>query len=463
MGCWTMAYAQVLNNIGTGQPKLKMRLVAYGRKEPYPKDWPCPKDPTKPPYYEINYQSWKPIPGSPESQSDKQWSAWNIYDEQDHYFGTLTLQCDSDKDKVWIKDRKKDYNPPPPDNMNRNYLADFSLGHIRGSTPSLHRLHVARVYADLHPPFPDTPLATPAKRGAHWDAPFIELRTKGPKIVNEQGKEVWLKGLNRPSLEWGMGQYLSPLDIETMRGWGANVIRIPLNRISWKDSADRTKNGSYKQIVDAMIYHAIKNHMAVILGLHAPQDFMAPPEAIEFWKDIATTYRDFGTVLFDLFNEPWDHGRANSRLDTEFSKDELNLWLHGGDKIIDKKPHHYVGYQTLLDTVREVGATNICLVGGLDYAYRLEFVNKDFCVKDKPAKDRPGNDKPGIVYCSHLYNGRGTEIKDDTVGIDGFLYGPPVKGKRSRFAENFEKVCKNFPVMITEFGCNVGGSRKRKL
>src|SRR5580704_4287543 len=67
----------------------------------------------------------------------------------------------------------------------------FFLGHIRGSTPSLHRLHVARVYADLHPPFPDTPLATPAKRGAHWDAPFIELRTKGPKIVNEEGKEVW--------------------------------------------------------------------------------------------------------------------------------------------------------------------------------------------------------------------------------------------------------------------------------
>jgi hypothetical protein len=84
--------------------------------------------------------------------------------------------------------------------------------------------------------------------------------------------------------------------------------------------------------------------------------FGSHPEAIEFWKDIATTYRDFGTVLFDLFNEPWDHGRANSRLDTEFSKDELNLWLHGGDKIIDKKPHHYVGYQTLLDTVREVGA-----------------------------------------------------------------------------------------------------------
>ena len=159
-----MAYAQVLNNIGTGQPKLKMRLMAYGRKEPYPKDWPCPKDPTKKPYYEINYQSWKPIPGSPESQSDKQWSAWNIYDEQDQYFGTLTLQSDSDKDKVWIKDRKKDYNPPPPDNMNRNYLADFSLGKFP-STPSLHRLHVARVYADLHPPFPDTPLATPAKRG----------------------------------------------------------------------------------------------------------------------------------------------------------------------------------------------------------------------------------------------------------------------------------------------------------
>ena len=99
----------------------------------------------------------------------------------------------------------------------------------------------------------------------------------------------------------------------------------------------------------------------------------------------------------------------------------------------------YVGYQTLFDTVRnKVGANNLCLVGGLDYAYRLDFVNQDnngFGVKGE-----------GLVYCSHPYNKK---------GID-----PNVVQQSPLFDKNFKGVLNKYPVMFTEFGCNLPETRK---
>ena len=424
-----MAYVQLTNQLGTGRPELKMRLVAYGDDK-----WPHPKGP---PWYEIKYRSQNFIPGS--TQGDKEWSAWNILDEQENYFGTITLHSSVLSGAVWFP---TDFYKPPENNgrcskwkeapaPNLNYLDALLLTNDRAFSGVL---IAQRVYADLHPPFPtDTPLATPAIR-AYPRQPIV-LSTNGASIIDDRGGTVILKGLNRPSLEWNVkGEYLSPLDIKTMSGWLGNVIRIPLNRDFWKASASRETKGSYKQIVDATIYYAIENDMAVILDNHVPQNSLPAKDAIDFWKDLAATYREFGTVLFDLHNECYDPDRTNkNQLNTPFTQIELNQWRDG--------------YQMLLNAVREAGANNICLVGGLDYAYRLEFVNKDFCVKDTPN----GN---GIVYCSHLYNARGTDVTDDADSLTGHWYGPPVKDGRSPFDVNFAGVLDNFPVMITEFGCN---------
>ena len=398
-----MAHAAVANNLGGhGSPELKMTLAAFGEKGG---NWKKG--------YELNYGVINDIPGS--TEVGQQWSAWNIFDYNNspNYYGTLNLS--SDGESVWISELAgPPAYSPPEQRSNKRYIADFSLQ--KNGSPPFWSLVAGRVYADLDPSFPDACPASPAKRA---DGTHIVLNTKGAKILNDKGGEVVLKGLNRPSLEWSdKGQYLSPLDITTMRGWRANVIRIPLNRTYWAKSDSREKIGSYKQIVDAMIYYAIENKMAVILDLHSPSDYMATPEAIEFWEDIATTYRDFGTVLFDLFNEPWDDPSGKIKI-TE------DIWLSGGDG--------YVGYQKLFDTVRKAGANNLCLVGGLDYAYRLDFVNDDFGVKGT-----------GLVYASHPYNKK---------GID-----PNVVAKSPLFDKNFAGVLKKFPVIFTEFGCNLPGS-----
>ena len=125
-----------------------------------------------------------------------------------------------------------------------------------------------------------------------------------------------------------------------------------------------------------------------------------------FWQDIAATYASFGTVLFELYNEPYGITQQQ--------------WLAGGGE--------YVGFQQLYNTVRATGAANLCIVGGLDYAYELDFVSSTFCVQGT-----------GLVYCSHPYAPRAI---------------PTYSGPGGPFANNFAGVHGTFPVIFTEFGGN---------
>lgn len=59
------------------------------------------------------------------------------------------------------------------------------------------------------------------------------------------------------------------------------------------------------------------------------------------------------------------------------------------------KGYQGVGMQALLNTVREVGAKNVVVVGGLDWSYDLSGIANGFALEDKG-----GN---GIIYASHIY------------------------------------------------------------
>ena len=133
---------------------------------------------------------------------------------------------------------------------------------------------------------------------------------------------------------------------------------------------------------------------------------MANRDSIKFWTEVATTYKDFGTVMFELFNEP-------------FNIDQ-NTWLNGNDL--------YAGYQELYQAVRDTGAQNIVIIGGLDWGYQLDFVNGSFEVNGD-----------NIVYCSHPYNDKGSSSS-------------PIP-----FEKNFAGIKGRHPVIFTEFGDNTEG------
>lgn len=394
-GTFLEASQQLANYLGTGSnPRIQLQLSANGP------NWGA---------YTIDYQGIGNVPWS--SDASNNWSSWNVVDTATppNYYGTITLTSDGSSVQ-W-----NNYVGGP----NGYYLDGIHLSYNSGI--SAYQLTVDAIYPNGGGgggtgPFPDAPPAVPAVYSGTSD-PII-LQVSGNKIVDNHGNEILLKGIVRPSLEWSAtGQYLSTQDLSNIANWqsgGAtaksNVIRLDLYQGYWLNSAPATQIGSYKQIINAIVYYATQLGMAVILDLHwvesGYQTPMADSDSITFWQQVATDYASFGTVMFELYNEPYGI--------------TTDVWLNGDST--------YAGYQQLYNAVRGTGAQNICIVGGLDYAYDLSFVSPSFKVNGT-----------NIVYCSHPYDAKGQ---------------PGYQGEGGTFEQNYQGILGNFPLIFTEFGTN---------
>lgn len=385
---------QLANYLGTGSnPRLQLQLSANGP------NWGP---------FTIDYQQVGNVPWS--TNSAQNWSSWNVFDTAapPNYYGTITVTSNGSS-VVW-----NNYSA----GTEGYYLDGINLSYNSGI--SAYQLTVNSIVTPGGGggagPFPNAPLATPAVYPGTSEP--IVLQVVGDQIQDNHGTPILLKGIVRPSLEWSpTGQYLSTEDLSNIANWSSggatahsNVIRLDLYQGYWLSSGPVTQSGSYKQIINAIVYYSTQLGMAVILDLHwvqsGSQSPMANQDSLTFWQQVATDYASFGTVLFELFNEPY--GIPTS------------TWLNGDGT--------YVGYQQLYDAVRGTGAQNICIVGGLDYAYDLSFVSPSFCVNGT-----------NIVYCSHPYNAKGQ---------------PGYQGEGGPFQQNYQGIIGNYPLIFTEFGAN---------
>lgn len=210
----------------------------------------------------------------------------------------------------------------------------------------------------------------------------------GNTIYTSEGIPHIFRGVDRPSLEWNSeGQYLSADDYQRMASWNANVVRIALNQGFWlEDSA--FYDATYRDRIDENIDWAHAAGLDVILDLHwsdrgsptvrPDQQIMADQRSLVFWESAANRYKDDGRVMFELYNEPHDI--------------PWDVWLNGGSWGAAGQTFNVAGMQELYDAVRETGAENLVLVGGLDYAYMLASV-PDYRVEGY-----------NIAYVSHPYD-----------------------------------------------------------
>jgi endoglucanase len=216
----------------------------------------------------------------------------------------------------------------------------------------------------------------------------------------ERVKSVWLQGLCVDSLEWSAaGEKLDRSIPVAIEDWKANMIRLPVKDHFWfgRGPWQNAKEGGvkYRKVVDAVVEAAATRGAYVAVDLHG---FGAPTEEhVEFWKDVATRYKNHPAVFFELFNEP--HGIT------------WKTWRDGGNLTAsasarkDKNPAENVaeltgevspGMQRLLDAVRATGARNLVIAGGLDWGYDLSGVAAGYALEER----RGGN---GIMYSSHVY------------------------------------------------------------
>ncbi|MCM8536207.1 MAG: glycoside hydrolase family 5 protein [Lentisphaeraceae bacterium] len=247
-----------------------------------------------------------------------------------------------------------------------------------------------------------------------------ELRTDGNVLKNTANESVWLQGLSIPSLEWSdKGDYIHNSVVIGIEEWNANAIRLPVSDKFWFGQKGKDKTGeTYRKLVDDLIEASATRGAYVILDLHTYR--AAKQSTIDFWVNAAERYKNHPAVLFGLLNEP--HG-----IDWE-------VWRNGGEvssgkkkanEIAENKEKHGTfkspGMQAVLEAVRETGAKNICVVGGLGWSYSLAGILKGFALEDKV-----GN---GIMYDTHVY--------------------PWKRG----WQKNFLDVAAKHPILVGENGC----------
>jgi hypothetical protein len=191
----------------------------------------------------------------------------------------------------------------------------------------------------------------------------MSFYTQGNKILNEKGEPIILRGVSRTGLEYtyvdldAMIPETIEFDIRMMKQWGFNSIRFPLRDSFW------LKDVKYRQKIDYWVKKTLENNMYVILDLHTQQDHLdldpfifrlGGDDGLSMWIDIAKTYKDIPRIFFEIFNEP--HGITP------------NVWWNGDTE--------YYGYKEVVAAIREY-AENICIIGGLDYAYQFNFIQKN--------------------------------------------------------------------------------------
>lgn len=404
----SIGFAQSLYNyLGNNDPRLQLELSSNGA------NWGS---------FTIDYQSSGTMPTPQPYDSSNAWSSWNVKDTSGNYYGTITLSVTSADVVTWDS-----YTAPVP--ATGYYLTGINLcapnsTSYKCSDKAHYSLIVDKVVQPTvsTSPFPNAPVATAPQN--------FSLSASGNKILLNNTTPVRLKGVARPSLEWNnQGQYLSTADITNMHSFGADMIRLDLNADYWNNSAELTTQGSYKQIVDAIIYYAQQNNMVVILDYHwsndqVQQQAMAPNNttSTNFWKSVASKYKNFDNVIFELYNEPHDI--------------TTSVWLNGDSS--------YLGMQQMYDLIRSQGANNLVIANGLDYGYYLGFLgvsnlscNSSNCF----IKESNGALATNVIYGSHPY---------DTKGSAGYTYN----GLPADFNTNFAGVKNVAPVIFTEFGDN---------
>ncbi len=300
------------------------------------------------------------------------------------------------------------------------------------------------------------------------------LYISGNQIINSSGCTVRLKGVDFSGLEYsttgdeGTGYPTTTVDGVTMTNyvaiateavgvWHANCIRLPVNQDFWfgcSNSKGTPNQTAYQDMIQAVINYCSSNNVYLDLDLHwsgtysgtsatAPcggsgwgtatgQECMPDWNSVTFWSSVAGTswIQNNPAVMFDLYNEPYDP----SGDDTTF----WATWRNGGST--GSTPSNTPGLQELLTAVRNAGATNVVVAGGLNWAFDLRGVvgqEPDSTTVYALTDTASGS---GVLYSSHCYDNKAGS--GSTVGT---VWDPYVTIATS-----------TVPVVVEEFGPGTG-------
>lgn len=280
--------------------------------------------------------------------------------------------------------------------------------------------------SDAAPDGPASDSGADAVSGGDADAAPPHLHVVGNRIHDGSDQPVLLLGVNRSGSEYAcvqnFGFFDGPTDdasINAITSWSANVVRVPLNEDCWlaiNGAPAQYSGAAYKTAIGDYVDRLLAHGLYVILELHwsAPGGTLATqqvamPDAdhsVAFWSDVAATFADRGNVVFELFNEPF----PDDNQDTDAA---WTCWQNGGT--CPGITYQAAGMQDLVTAVRQAGAHNLVLLGGVEYSNSLS----------KWTEHAPTDPDKNIAAAWHVYNFNGcstTSCYDTTAGVVAQTY-----------------------------------------
>jgi endoglucanase len=260
--------------------------------------------------------------------------------------------------------------------------------------------NVAVAFLAIALALPTTPMpvsaegATSALRAVH---------VQGNRLVDSTGTQVVLHGVNRSGTEYMCAQDRGiadgPIDqasITAMKSWRANAVRVPLNEHCWLGVDDGASTPqfvgeTYRRTVGDFVDLLVANGLYVIVDLHwsaparkAANGQMPMPNtsySADFWASVASRFKGNDRVLFDLYNEPVPNDNANDDNDMA-ARRSWECWRDGGTASCNASfslgtpattmdANEALGMRALVDAVRATGATNVIMLGGIQWASAL--------------------------------------------------------------------------------------------
>ncbi len=261
------------------------------------------------------------------------------------------------------------------------------------------------------------------------------IKVSGDHFVSTlDGSTVQIIGANVSGLETGYKSRFASFRNAGVEFWGQmadygnlniNTVRLPLNEASWLnytcyDSGTGSSSnfyaaasgGGYQPDPDSEYQATVKQAVEdatgaglyVILDLHwgAPNNASGQPlcpigqpayadadHSATFWKQVADAFKDNPAVVFELFNEPFGSNVYNSGVEQNGSTytpgpDALKLTTGGtfspyieqnnsdGSMHTTDLTWNVADMVTLLQTIRDEGATNVVLASPIGWAGEIE-------------------------------------------------------------------------------------------
>ncbi len=242
------------------------------------------------------------------------------------------------------------------------------------------------------------------------------LRVQGRQFVDAAGQPIVFRGVSIGDPDkLAKGGHWDKRIFAEIKAWGANVVRVPVHPVAWRARGPE----AYLALLDQGVAWARETGLYVMVDWHvignlrtelmqAPMYDTTRKETYEFWREVASHYRDDPTVvLYELFNEPTEYDGTLGRL-------TWGQW----------KPI----LEEMVGIVRANDPSSIVVVAGLDWAYELREVLAS------PV------DAAAVAYASHPYPQKRVEPWEE------------------KWEADWGHVAAKYPVFVTELGYARDGS-----